>query len=123
MKLTRLGHPKLLHFFLKVHFIVVTLQCLVSSVHQSESAICVHVPSLFWTSSPFRSPQSPSRVSCDLQQVLSLVIYLICTINSACMSQSPNSSSSVLPTLCPCVCPLHQISIPAPGLGSSVLFF
>ena len=56
MKLTRLGHPKLLHFFLKIHFIIVALQCLVSSVHQSESAI--HTSSLSWISFPFRSPQS-----------------------------------------------------------------
>ena len=30
---------------------------LVSAVHQSESAIHIHIPPLFWTSFPIRSPQ------------------------------------------------------------------
>ena len=47
-------------------------------------------------------------------------LYMVVCI---CQTSSPNSSYSVLPTLCPHVCPLHQISIPALGLGSSVLFF
>ena len=36
---------------------------LVSTVQQSESAICVHISPLFWISFSFRSPQSPESGS------------------------------------------------------------
>ena len=36
---------------------------LVSTVQQSESAICIHMPHLFWISFPFRSPESTEESS------------------------------------------------------------
>ena len=94
MKLTRLGHPKLLHFFLKIHFIIVALQCLVSSVHQSESAI--HTSSLSWISFPFRSPQSTEQ-SFLCYPVGSLTGSLFYRQHQSCMYVNP--SLPIHPTL------------------------
>ena len=53
-------------FLFKLIFIGVQLLynvVLVSTVQQSESAICVHISALFWISFPFRSPQSTEESS------------------------------------------------------------
>ena len=60
-------YPRRAYFFLFcLVFIGVQLPysvVLVSTVQQSESAICIHVPPLFWISFPFRSPQSTEQSS------------------------------------------------------------
>ena len=49
----------------------------VPSVQQSESAMCIPLPHLFWISFPFRSTQSTGRVLCAIQQVF--ISYLFYT--------------------------------------------
>ena len=64
---------------------------LVSAVQQSESAICIHISTLFWISFPFRSPQSTEQssvcytVGSHQLPILYIVVYI-------CHFQSPNSS-------------------------------
>ena len=51
-------------FFILTGVQLVALQCLVvSALQQSESAIHIHISSLFWISFPFRSPQSTESSS------------------------------------------------------------
>ena len=60
---------------------------LFSAVQQSESAVCIHISSLFWISLPFRSLQSTEKSSCAIQQVL--ISYL--SIHSSVYTSVPIS--------------------------------
>ena len=47
-----------LNFKINFYWSIVAVQCCVSAVQQNESAPCIHTFPPFWTSFPFRSPQS-----------------------------------------------------------------
>ena len=51
----------------------------VSAAQQSESALCTHVSPLFWSSFPFRSPQSTEQSSlcCIVGSHYSAILYLV----------------------------------------------
>ena len=55
------------YFFLNFYGSIFALQC-ISTVQQSESAICIHLSPGFWISFTFRSPLS--KASCAVQQIL-----------------------------------------------------
>ena len=76
--------------FLKLFFIEMQLLCsvLVSTVQQHESAVRIHLSLLFQISFPGRSPQSKLSEFPELHSMFSLVIYVIQSINSVCMSMS-----------------------------------
>ena len=73
---------------------------LVSAVKQSESVTHIHTP-LFWTSSPFRSPQSIGQSSLcktvgslqlSILYVVSAVVYLSAPISQFCLLQASVAS-------------------------------
>ena len=106
-------------------FLIVLLYSveLVSAVQQSESAIYIHLSSLFWISCPFRSPESIEFPV--LYSWFSLVIYFIRSLNSIYMSIS---TSQFLPPgpfpLGVCIFVLHIcVSTSALQIGSCVPFF
>ena len=95
----------------------------ISAVQQSESAIYIHLSSLFWISCPFRSPESIEFPV--LYSWFSLVIYFIHSLNNVYMSVS--TSRFLPPGLFPlgvCTFVLYVcVSISALHIGSSVPFF
>ena len=79
------------HFFIGVQLLYNVV--LISTVQQSESAICIHISSLFWISFPFRSPQRTEQSSlCYTVGFHQLSILYIVSIVYICQSQSPNLS-------------------------------
>ena len=94
-----------LKFFFFLTFIGLQLLynvVLVSTVQLSESAIRIHISSLFWISFSFRSPQSIEQSSlCYTVGSHKLSILYIVSILYICQSQYPNSSH--LPRLPPLV--------------------
>ena len=87
--------------FFKLIFIEVQLLyniVIVSTVQQSELAIRIHIPPLFWISFPFRSPQSIEQSSlCYTVASHQLCILYIVSKVYICQSQSPNSSHPPFP--------------------------
>ena len=95
-------------------YTIAALQCHVSAVQQSESAICFHISPLFWVSFPFRSPQSFLCYRVDSQ------LSVLCTVSIVYMSVSVSRfipppalspwASTHCSHLCLCFCFANKIT-------------
>ena len=64
----------------------------VSTVQQSESAVPIHIPPVFWISFPFRSPQSVlNRVLCSMVTSHLSILYIVVYMSEKAMA--PHSST------------------------------
>ena len=79
-----------------MHAQLLYIVVLVSTVQQSESAICIHIFPLFCISFPFRLPQSTEQSSLwyAVGSHLLAVLYIVVCI---CQLQSPDSSHPLSP--------------------------
>ena len=70
------------HLFTYIGIQLYYIVLLVSAIEQSESAVCIHVSSLFWLSFPFSSPQSAEQspmccaVGSHMLSILYTVVYI-----------------------------------------------
>ena len=97
---------------------------LVSTLWQSVSALCIHIPLLFWISFPFRPPQS-TKYSSPCNMVGSHQLSTLYILSMVCMYET-ESPSSCHPPLSPCypyACSYICVSISALYIRQSIPFF
>ena len=108
------GHSIIPSLFLLIFIGVQLLHnvVLVSSVQQSESAICIHISLPFWISFPFRSPKSTEQSSLSYTVGSHQLSISYTILYQQCIYDNPNfpihpTPSSTFPSWCPYVCSLH----------------